>query len=93
MKSCRIQKCFSNVNKINKNICIYFLETVLAQGCLEQLSEELRKKCQDKNIGDLQTLDSKELSECYKCNQNLCNNLASSTFECIQCDSENVCMK
>lgn len=56
----------------------------MAQGCLEQLSEDLRNKCDDGAETD------GELSECVKCNENLCNNMASKSFECIQCDSENV---
>lgn len=72
------------------NLEISFLETVLAQGCLEQLSEELRTKCENKVVSDSQTENSEELNECFKCNNNLCNNLGSSSFECIQCDSDNV---
>ncbi|TMW44282.1 hypothetical protein DOY81_010639 [Sarcophaga bullata] len=70
------------------DICVTVFEgqTVVYQGCLEQLSEELRNKC---NTG-LQVIDkqnSSKLPECFKCNGNLCNNLASETFNCIQCDS------
>ena len=75
-----------------KLFSIFFInstETVVYQGCLEQLSEELRNKC---NPG-LQVIDqqkSPKVSECLKCNGNLCNNLASETFNCILCDSNSV---
>ncbi|XP_037828601.1 uncharacterized protein LOC119616318 [Lucilia sericata] len=76
------QKCLSDLD-----ICVTVFDgqTILAQGCLEQLSEELRNKCGS----EAQFQDSKESNECFKCNENLCNNLASSSFECIQCDSNN----
>ncbi|KAI8119007.1 hypothetical protein FF38_10566 [Lucilia cuprina] len=76
------QKCLNNLD-----ICVTVFDgqTILAQGCLEQLSEELRNKCGV----ETRTQVFKESNECYKCNENLCNNLASSSFKCIQCDSDN----
>ncbi|XP_065369292.1 uncharacterized protein LOC135961682 [Calliphora vicina] len=75
------QKC---LNDLDICVTVFDGQTILAQGCLEQLSEELRNKCG----GYAQSPDSEEFRECFKCNENLCNNLASSSFECIQCDSD-----
>lgn len=59
-----------------------FLETIQAQGCLENLAEDLRMKCNSDDV--------ENMSECHKCNDNLCNNMAASSFECVQCDSKTV---
>ncbi|KAM7344562.1 uncharacterized protein ACRADG_011240 [Cochliomyia hominivorax] len=77
------QKCH---NDLDICVTVYDGQTILAQGCFEQLSEELRNKCVDDDNRSLE--NSEELSECVKCNENLCNNLGSNSFKCVQCDSD-----
>lgn len=59
-----------------------FSETIQAQGCMENLAENLRSKCSSDDVD--------ALNECHKCNGNLCNKWAANSFQCIQCDSATV---
>ncbi|XP_073810975.1 uncharacterized protein [Musca autumnalis] len=68
-------------NGVDICVTVYDGATIQAQGCLENLPENLRKKC--KSDGD----DDASLRECHKCNDNFCNKWAPTGFECIQCDS------
>ncbi|XP_037949178.1 cell wall protein IFF6-like isoform X2 [Teleopsis dalmanni] len=57
-------------------------QSVQAQGCYQQLSLELRTRCQATD-----EIDQSE-SDCHMCDADLCNNVGTKAFECLQCDSD-----
>lgn len=58
---------------------------------MESISENLRLKCLTDFVEESNEDNPvNKPSECHMCNDNLCNNLAASSFECIQCDSKTV---
>uniref|UniRef100_A0A1L8EAS7 Putative hyphally regulated cell wall protein 1-like isoform x2 n=2 Tax=Haematobia irritans TaxID=7368 RepID=A0A1L8EAS7_HAEIR len=72
-----VETCHSDISVC---VTVYEGETIRAQGCLENIPEKLRNKCEGN------TIDS--LKECHKCSENLCNVWAPSSYECVQCDSK-----
>ncbi|XP_075166181.1 uncharacterized protein LOC142238431 [Haematobia irritans] len=56
--------------------------TIIAKGCLGNITEDIRIKCQGNNI-DI-------LNQCHKCKDDLCNEWSPNNMdlECIQCDSK-----
>ncbi|XP_053962820.1 protein rtoA-like [Anastrepha ludens] len=82
------------VDALDSCTTIFQGSTVLAQGCLGQLAVELRNKCEtptNTNEDNEVAMEGEKLqtanAACYRCREDLCNEVSGEAFECIQCDS------
>ncbi|KAH8233396.1 hypothetical protein KR026_007709 [Drosophila bipectinata] len=69
-----LNKTQACVDSLDFCVTIYDEAKVLFKGCSLEIPYELRSKCSDRH-------------SCYKCNTDRCNNVGSSKYACIQCDS------
>uniref|UniRef100_W8BWG8 DUF753 domain-containing protein n=1 Tax=Ceratitis capitata TaxID=7213 RepID=W8BWG8_CERCA len=85
------------LDALDSCVSVFDGSTVLAQGCLGQLTSELRNKCE---VSTTESADPDEIAtddgealpttnqQCYQCREDLCNNVSADGFECVQCDSD-----
>ncbi|KAM8713499.1 hypothetical protein ACLKA7_013766 [Drosophila subpalustris] len=67
------QKCSDSLDYC---VTIYDNSKVLYKGCSLEIPVQLRQRCESRPNGS-----------CFKCNSDRCNNVGSSQFSCVQCDS------